>query len=175
MSFILDIDLDYFGLFRHPIKRLDAVLHWARRPIDVIVQYHHEVLGHWDSAVKEGRIDQPTFILHIDEHHDMLGEQPPIQFGNFLYFGMLKWPACRVHWLTKAPIDYPDMWLSEEAWQRVASRFTSGARLNANWPKPDFISVCTSPGFVEEPLRQELLERIAERNAELWSLPVRLT
>jgi len=162
MSFILDLDLDYFGLFKYPVKRLDAVLHWARRPIEVIVDHHHKVLDHWDSAVKAGRIDQPTFILHVDEHHDMLSEQRPIQFGNFLYFVMLKWPTCRVHWLNKGPIDYPDMWLSEEAWQRVGSRFTSGSRLNPSWPEPDFVSVCTSPGFVEEPLRRELLERIAE-------------
>ncbi len=115
MSCILDIDLDYFRLFSDPIRRLDAVLEWARRPVDLIVDEHHKVLNHWDRAIEKGVIEAPTCILHVGEHHDMLSEQPPVLFGNFLYFAMRKWPDCRVHWLTKDPIDDPSMWLSEEA------------------------------------------------------------
>ena len=75
MSCILDIDLDYFRLFNDPIRRLDKVLGWARRPVDVIVDEHHKVLKHWDRAIEKGVIEAPTFILHVDEHHDMLSEQ----------------------------------------------------------------------------------------------------
>ncbi len=76
-------------------------------------------------------IEVPTFILHVDEHHDMLSEHPPVLFGNFLYFAMRKWSDCRVYWLTKDPIDDPTMWLSEEAWASVGARFRSGSRLNS--------------------------------------------
>ena len=44
MSCILDIDLDYFRLFNDPIRRLDEVLEWARRPVDLTVDKHHKVL-----------------------------------------------------------------------------------------------------------------------------------
>lgn len=162
MSCILDIDLDYFRLFNDPIGRLDEVLGWARRPVDVIVDEHHKVLNHWDRAIETGVIEAPTFILHVDEHHDMLSEQPPVQFGNFLYFAMRKWPDCRVHWLTQNPIDDPTMWLSEDAWASVGDRFRSGSNLNSKWPSPKLVSVCTSPGFIDKSLSQELLERIDE-------------
>ena len=162
MSCILDIDLDYFRLFNDPIRRLDEVLEWARRPVDLTVDKHHKVLKHWNRAIAKGVIKAPTFILHADEHHDMLSEQPPVLFGNFLYFAMRKWPDCRVHWLTKDPIDDPTMWLSEDAWSSVGDRFRSGSSLNSKWPMPELVSVCTSPGFIEKSLSQELLERIDE-------------
>jgi len=162
MSCILDIDLDYFRLFSDPIRRLDELLEWARRPVDFVVDEHHKVLKHWDRAIAKGVIGAPTFILHVDEHHDMLSEQPPVLFGNFLYFAMRKWPDCRVHWLNKDPIDDPTMWLSEDAWASVGDRFRSGSSLNRKWPMPELVSVCTSPGFVEKSLSQELLERIEE-------------
>ena len=57
MSCILDIDLDYFRLFNDPIRRLDKVLGWARRPVDVIVDEHHKVLKHWDRAIEKGVIE----------------------------------------------------------------------------------------------------------------------
>ncbi len=166
MAFILDIDLDYFHLFKNPIDRLEEVLEFAGRPVDFIVEKHHEVVKRWDSAIKKGVIDPPTFILHVDEHHDMLSEHPPMQFGNFIYFVMLKWKKCHVHWLTEDPIDYPDMWLSEDAWKSVRGRFSSGSSLEHEWshPKPDLVSVCTSPGFIDKSLCSRLLERIAQRS-----------
>src|ERR1035438_8053821 len=94
MSCILDIDLDYFRLFSDPIRRLDELLEWAHRPVDLIIDEHHKVLKHWDRAIAKGSIKAPTFILHVDEHHDMLSERPPVLFGNFLYFAMRKWPDC---------------------------------------------------------------------------------
>ena len=68
MSCILDIDLDYFRLFSDPIRRLDEVLEWARRPVDLIVDEHHQVLKYWARATANGVIEAPTFILHVDEH-----------------------------------------------------------------------------------------------------------
>ena len=161
MAFILDIDLDYFPLFEEPVCRLDEVLEWAERPVDFIVDEHHKVMKPWVAAIKNNVIETPTFVLHVDEHHDMLSEHRPVQSGNFIYFVLRRWKNCHVHWLTTAPIDYPDAWLSDEAWQSVRARFSSGSRLNATWPKPDLVSVCTSPGFVESSLARRLLERIA--------------
>ncbi len=82
MAFILDIDLDYFQFFKNPIGRLEEVLQFARRPVDFIVDKHHKVVKRWDTAIKKGIIRAPTFILHVDEHHDMLSEHPPMQFGS---------------------------------------------------------------------------------------------
>ena len=122
MSFILDIDLDYFGLFNDPIIKLVKILRWADRPVDSIIDLHHKALKEWSKAIKKGLIDKPIFILHIDEHHDMLGETPPVQFGNFIFFALQQWPDCHVHWLTRNPIDHPQMWLSESAWELVSGR-----------------------------------------------------
>jgi len=58
------------------------------------------------------------------------------------------------------PIDYPDMWLSAEAWDTVSSRFSHFKRFRQQWPKPDLVSVCTSPGFIDERLSQRLVERV---------------
>jgi hypothetical protein len=115
MSVILDIDLDYFGLFKNPMEKLDRLLEWASRPVDLVVKHHHQAFLRWHNLVNKGVVSSPSLIIHADEHHDMLSENPPVQFGNFLYFALRRWPECRVHWLTAKPIDYPDMWLSESA------------------------------------------------------------
>lgn len=158
MSSILDIDLDYFGLLDDPAGELDRLVRWAGRPVDAVVERHHHAFRAWRHAVKRGILDEPRFILHVDEHHDMLGESPPVNLGNFMLFAMNLWPPCRVHWLVRNPIDSPEQWLSDEAWARVRRRFTSGTRIPRGWPKPDWVSVATSPGFVEPALAQKLIE-----------------
>src|ERR1035437_5745431 len=98
MSSILDIDLDYFRFFDRPLDRLDELLGWAERPVDALFEQHHEALKFWTLAVDRGVIDSPQFILHADEHHDLMGERPPINPGNFMSFAMRRWPECKVHW-----------------------------------------------------------------------------
>ncbi len=159
-SVILDIDLDYFGLFDRPLRELEGVLEWAERPVDFIVRHHHEALLRWKRMVKVHAIGSPHFIIHVDEHHDMMSERPPINFGNFLFFAMRHWPDCRVCWITPQPIDRPDMWLSIDAWNDVASRFERSKSIKPHWPKPDLVTVCTSPGFIDDHLTKRLLERI---------------
>jgi hypothetical protein len=110
-----------------------------------------------------GVIDKPRFILHVDEHHDMLGESPPVNLGNFMLFAMKLWPRCRVHWLVTDPIDSPDVWLSEDVWARIRRRFTSAPRIPRGWPKPDWFSVATSQGFVEPDLVRQLMGRFGCR------------
>ena len=44
MSVILDIDLDYFPLFDQPVDELERLLSWAGRPVDFVVEHHHEAL-----------------------------------------------------------------------------------------------------------------------------------
>ncbi len=156
---ILDIDLDYFRLFHRPVQTLDHLLRWAGRPVDFVVEHHHQAYGRWEKLVKQRVITAPHFILHADEHHDMLSEKLPVQFGNFLYFALRHWPQCRVHWLTPAAIDYPDQWLSEENWKAISGRFTSGPNIQRDWPKPDLVSLCTSPGFIDTALAHALLAR----------------
>ena len=160
VSSILDIDLDYFRFFDNPVEELDRLLAWAGRPVDFVVEHHHEAFERWVNAVKHRVIRAPRFILHVDEHHDMLSDRRPIGFGNFLYFAMRRWPSCRVHWLVKEPIDCPDMWLSERGWNSVADRFTTGATLPLAWPMPDLVSVCTSPGFIDKALRRKLVRQL---------------
>jgi hypothetical protein len=115
------------------------------------------------TMVKRRAISSPELIIHADEHHDMLSENRPVQFGNFLYFAMRRWPQCRVYWLTVQPIDYPDFWLSEDAWASVSKRFSCGPRIDRHWPKPTLVSVCTSPDFIDPKLSHRLLERIEQR------------
>ena len=45
-------------------------------------------------------------------------------------------------------IDSPAMWLDDEIWDSLRRRFSQGPQRPARWPKPDVVSVCTSPEFV---------------------------
>ena len=159
-SVILDIDLDYFALFDQPLRELERVLEWAERPVDFIVRHHHEAFLRWKRMVTAHSIGPPRIIIHADEHHDMMSEKAPANFGSFLYFAMRHWPDCRVCWVTPHAIDHPDMWLSDDAWDDVSSRFECFERFRPRWPKPDLVSVCTSPGFIDQRLAIRLLERI---------------
>ena len=158
---ILDIDLDYFSLFADPEGELDRLLAWASRDVDIVVEQHHQAFRRWTELVRRRAIGAPRHILHADEHHDMLGDRRPVGFGNFLYFAVHRWRSCRVHWLVKEPIDRPDMWLSERAWEKVAGRFTMGPHIPRGWPKPDLLSVCISPEFVGAGLRRTLVRRLS--------------
>jgi hypothetical protein len=152
---ILDVDLDFFNLVQNPVRGLVTLLTWAGRPVDFIVHKHHEVLPLWASSIG---MDCPTHILHVDEHHDMMDENKTVNIANFLYHAMRSWPKCRVHWLVVEPIDSPRMWLSETGWRAVSRRFSVGREIPSGWPKPELVSVCTSPDFVEENLRRRLIQ-----------------
>jgi len=169
VSSILDIDLDYFRFLTRPLERLNELLGWAGRPVDAVFDHHQEALELWNDAIQKGVIRCPQFILHVDEHHDMMGERPPVSSGNFVYFAMRRWLACSVHWLVDMRIDSPNQWLSAEAWESVAERFTSGSRLPRCWPKPDLVTVAISPGFLSRKLRDRLMKRIGY----IRSLPAR--
>lgn len=162
MSVILDIDLDYFALFEQPLAELESLLGWAGRPVDFIVQHHHEAYQRWRRMVTARAIGCPELIIHVDEHHDMMSERPPVNFGSFMYFAMRRWPDCRVIWVTPQPIDSPDMWLSDGAWAGVSSRFEVARRFLRRWSKPDLVSVCTSRDFIDVRLSERLLKRIKD-------------
>jgi hypothetical protein len=157
MTSIMDIDLDYFRFFDDPVDRLNELLDWANQPVDKVVDHHHKSFEYWKQALAKRSLADPQFIFHVDEHHDMLGERKPVNFGNFLYFAMQRWPDCRVHWLVDNPIDSPKMWLSDEAWKSVANRFSMGPNRKRDWPKPDIVTVCTSPGFIDKRLAAKLV------------------
>ena len=164
MSSILDIDLDYFSIIDNPIEHLHDLLKWARRPVDFIVEKHHMVLKRWKGSVRKGVISPPTHILHVDEHHDMMDERKSPNIANFMYLVMSYWPGCRVYWLVEQPIDSPEMWISENVWNSLAPRFSQGSRRPHNWPRPDLVSVCTSPEFIDTALRSRLISEIEEVN-----------
>lgn len=157
MSSILDIDLDYFNLMDNPVQRLSQLMHWADCPVSFVVENHHRALGRWIDYVGKGILRDPQYILHVDEHHDMMDETAKPNIANFIYHAMRIWPDVRVHWLVEQAIDSPSMWLSEDTWMVISKRFTCGARRPRNWPKPDLVSVCTSPEFVPVTRRKALM------------------
>ena len=172
MSSILDIDLDYFNLVDSPVQRLAQLLDWAECPVSFVVENHHKALRRWRNSVKKGNLRKPQYILHVDEHHDMMDEKVTPNIANFMYHAMRTWPEVRVHWLVEQPIDSPSMWLCDETWRVLSRRFTCGAHRPRKWPKPQLVSVCTSPEFVPVRLRNALMTLIeksiiAEQGAAL--------
>jgi hypothetical protein len=173
MSVILDIDLDYFPLFDQPLGELERLLTWAGRPVDFVVEHHHEAFKRWKWMVAAHAVEPPHLIIHADEHHDMLSERPPANLGNFIYFALRHWPDCRVVWVTPQRIDNPDIWLSDDAWAAVSEVVDCAKRFRRRWPKPDVVSVCISPDFVDPPLSKRLMERIEDcRESFRSTMPV---
>ena len=162
MSSILDIDLDYFNLADDPGGQLRDLLSWANRPVDVVVERHHRVLRRWTGRVRRGTLTPPAFILHVDEHHDMMDERQAPNIANVMFHAMTRWPACRVCWMAQDRIDDPSQWLADETWAMLRPRFRMVNRLPRRWPKPDLVSVCTSPEFVDVSLLTQLTDALAE-------------
>ena len=157
---ILDIDLDYFNLAENPTAALEDLLLWAGCPVDFIVERHSHVLRRWKRRCPAGGGSTPSHILHVDEHHDMMDERPTTNIANVMYQAMRTWPCCKVHWLVQRPIDSPTMWLTPATWKSLRRRFSRGPVIPPGWPRPDIVSVCTSPEFVPSNLTTELLEVI---------------
>jgi len=158
MYSILDIDLDYFNLAKDPIRALRHLLHWASRPVDFVVERHSHAFQRWKRRFRAGSIPAPSHILHVDEHHDMMDERANTNIGNVMYQAMRTWPRCKVHWLIQQPIDSPAMWLTDATWKSLRRRFSRGPIIPPDWPRPDIVSVCTSPAFLPSTLRKGLLE-----------------
>ncbi len=157
MYSILDIDLDYFNQLPEPGVSLELLMNWADRPVSMVLERHNHAFARWRAKLRTHDIF-PTHILHVDEHHDMMDQRPQTSIANFMFHAMRIWPQCRVHWLVQYPIDSPAMWLEDETWNLFRRRFTHGPHLPAKWPKPDLVSVCTSPNFVSPVVAQELLK-----------------
>ena len=105
---------------------------------------------------------QPSHILHVDEHHDMMDAKRRANIANFIYHAMRTWKHCRVHWLVEHPIDSPEIWLDEDVWKSLSGRFSVGSTRPVRWPNPDLVTICVSPEFVRDDLRQLLLDTAAE-------------
>jgi hypothetical protein len=154
---ILDIDLDYFNQMPDPTLCLKEILNWAGCPVSIVVERHDHAFNQWRKGWQTRNIS-PSHILHVDEHHDMMDQQQQTNIANFMFHAMRIWPQCRVHWLVQHPIDSPSMWLDDETWYSFRARFSYGPNRPSRWPKPDFVSVCTSPDFVAPSLAMELME-----------------
>lgn len=158
---ILDIDLDYFNQLSEPGVCLERLLNWADRPVSMVVERHNHAFARWRRKWRTHGL-VPSHILHVDEHHDMMDQRTKTNIGNFMFHAMRMWPQCRVHWLVQYPIDSPAMWLEDETWDSFRHRFTHGPHRPARWPKPDLVSVCTSPGFVSPVVDQELMKVLSQ-------------
>jgi len=160
---ILDIDLDYFNLVSDPIQALSEILAWANRPVDVLVDNHADAMRRWLKLVASGRLLFPTHILHIDEHHDMMDQRNTINIANVMYHAMSRWPECRVYWMAKDSIDTPAMWLDDDVWKRLRTRFRMGTQRPQKWPAPEFLSVTISADFLRPNLKDALMDEIMRR------------
>ena len=165
MYSILDIDLDYFNLLPDAAHRLYKLLNWGACPVSMVVERHNHAFAGWRKKWRKNGI-APSHILHVDEHHDMMDQRQQTNIANFMFHAMRMWPQCRVHWLVQYPIDSPAMWLEDETWNLLRHRFSYGPNRPARWPKPDVVSVCTSPEFVVPSLVAELIEVLSEFMAD---------
>ena len=172
MSSILDIDLDYFNLTENPVQRLAQLLAWADCPVSFVIENHHESLRRWKNYIKRGRLHAPRYILHVDEHHDMMDEKTTPNIANFVYHAMWTWPEVRVHWFVEEAIDSPAVWLSDDTWEILSRRFSWGSHIPHKWPRPQVVSVCTSSEFVSVKRRTELMAIIEKwMSAEHFAAP----
>jgi len=156
MYSILDLDLDYFNQIPDPAACMQQLLNWAACPVSTVVEDHNCAFAQWRKRWQTSGIE-PSHILHVDEHHDMMDQQRQTNIANFMFHAMRVWPQCRVHWLVQHPIDGPGMWLEEETWNALRRRFSYGPHRPDGWPKPDVVSVCTSPGFTVPGLSAKLM------------------
>ncbi len=160
MYSILDIDLDYFNVIPDAGHQLEQLLTWADCPVSMVVERHNHAFARWRKRWQIKGI-APSHILHVDEHHDMMDQRQQTNIANFMFHAMRIWPQCRVHWLVDHPIDSPAMWLENETWNSFRGRFSYGPKRPVRWPKPDVVSVCTSPDFVVPKFAAELMEVIS--------------
>jgi hypothetical protein len=170
MSSILDIDLDYFNLIENPEQKFLELLIWGDCQIAFVVEKHHKAYSRWKDRVKRGTLSQPSHVLHVDEHHDMMSQQKNANIANFMFHTMREWENCQVYWMVDTAIDSPEMWIDDDVWASLKSRFSMGSERPKGWPKPDIVSVCTSPEFINGSLLQKLLKTSSEfMTKKQWS------
>jgi len=162
MSSILDIDLDYFNLIENPEQKLSELLTWGDCQIAFVVEKHHKAYARWKDMVNRGTVTQPSHILHIDEHHDMMSQQKRPNIANFIFHAMQEWENCQVYWMVDMAIDSPEMWIDDDVWESLKRRFIVGSEIPKGWPKPNIVSICTSPEFINDNLLQKLLKTSSE-------------
>ncbi|HCE46688.1 MAG TPA: hypothetical protein DET40_24335 [Lentisphaeria bacterium] len=166
---ILDIDLDYFNLVSDPVQELSEMLAWANRPVDILADKHADAMRRWVELVASGKLSSPSHILHADEHHDMMDQKSSINIANVMYHAMSRWPKCRVYWMTQDSIDTPAMWLDDNVWKRLRTRFRTGNKRPRKWPTPDFLSVTVSADFIRPDLKDTLMDEIMRREKKWHS------
>ena len=160
MGSVLDIDLDYFNLVNNPRQELINLLMWGNKSVEIIVENHNEVLPRLKKMLNNKKLDELYYILHVDEHHDLMDEKNSVNIANFSFHVMTFWENCKLHWLVQNPIDTPEMWISDAAWNKLKNRFTYGETIPEKWPKPDIVSICKSPEFINKKLLENLIEEI---------------
>lgn len=87
----------------------------------------------------------------------MMDERVTPNIGHFMRFAMEEWPQCRVYWLVEQGFDAPRFCLGDE----------TGSAIPQNWLKPDLVTVCISPDFVECDLLARLTKEV--RDAAYWN------
>jgi hypothetical protein len=67
-------------------------------------------------------------------------------------------------------IDSPEMWLDDDIWAHISNRFSMGCEKPKKWPKPNIVSICTSPEFINDSLSYRLLKTSREfMTKKQWS------
>ena len=62
MNSILDIDLDYFNQLPEPVEKLERLLHWADRPVSIVVERHNHAFAEKGTLVPK-QLDWVVLIL----------------------------------------------------------------------------------------------------------------
>lgn len=154
MYSVFDIDLDYFNRMPDAAHRLEQLLNWAARPVSMVVERHNHAFARWRKRWQTHNI-APSHILHVDEHHDMMDQRQQTNIANFMFHAMRMWPSAEcIGWCSIPSTRPPCGWKTKRG-----TRCDAGSVKDpAGWPKPDVVSVCTSPDFVAPNLAAELMD-----------------
>ena len=162
MSSILDIDLDYFNLCQNPEQQFYELLNWGCCPIAFVVEKHHKAYSRWKDRVKRETLTEPSHILHVDEHHDMMDQKRIVNIANFMYHAMHKWKNCQLHWMVDTPIDSPEMWINDDAWVSFSQRLALVIVVLMDGQSRNQQILYNSPEFINDDLLQRLLKTSKE-------------
>ena len=98
----------------------------------------------------------------------MMDQKTTINVANVMYHAMSRWPKCRVYWMAEDSIDTPAMWLDDDVWKRLRTRFRMGTQRPQKWPAQQFLSVTISADFLRPNLKNTLMDEIMRREKR-WS------
>lgn len=160
MSVLIDFDLDWLNSSRHPVNRLRRILQHIPGDIPArIAVEHHDILKTVNKWIREGKIDYPFTVLHIDEHHDLYlngGSVPQTNSGVHCGNWGFRLPTSfynRFIWVKNdRSKDASDNWEFSQQWLLSKKKgVTSCAKIRPRDIK-DVVGAffCVSPDYLDE-------------------------